>query len=472
MRHRITTLRFGTNLGIGLLIAAAVWLGAVSRAEAKPGQLDPTFGDRGRAVAALNFGDPHHYQVGVEAALAPDGKIVVSGDERLVRFLPNGRRDRSFAAGGVLNLDLIEGREFTLVDLAIDGESRMVAVGSLAPTSGGTPEAALLRFSPKGALDPSFGGGDGVVATQFGLPRPEVFPSKNAVPPQVQPHPAPTGPMVGISSVAVDSQDRIVLSGKWTVSESFCPYPSLWDETAGSVIARFMPDGALDPAFGSGGVLTLSEAAEGAPSLSLNDLDIQEGRLLLLLGVQTPCERDGDRWSLLHRLDAGGSMDESFGANANGWRRTTSDRMQVAIDRSGRILVLGSPVLRLLPSGRRDPSFGAKGKAVGTFPPALFWTDLAVTRRGGVVLGGTWHQPRYAPPQRAAIALIGPRGSVDEDVGGGTGFGKAGLGPRTATTGRAVLLDGKGHAIIAGSVSDPELSTGEGLALFRFDLKR
>jgi hypothetical protein len=55
-------------------------------------------------------------------------------------------------------------------------------------------------------------------------------------------------------------------------------------------------------------------------------------------------------------------------------------------------------------------------------------------------------------------------------------FGRAGIvrtrfGGFSDTVGRQVLLDGKGHAIVAGTVSDEELRTGEGLALYRYDLR-
>lgn len=83
---------------------------AVIHAFAAAGTLDPTFGTGG--VVQPNFGSGNTFSFS-DATLAPDGDIVLSGtvDEpgigffaAIARFLPNGAQDPSFGTNGVVIL--------------------------------------------------------------------------------------------------------------------------------------------------------------------------------------------------------------------------------------------------------------------------------------------------------------------------------------------------------------------------------
>src|SRR5438552_2621478 len=90
-----------------------------------------------------------------------------------------GDIDSSFGTGGRVRTDFA-GFFDIANDALVQGNGRIVAVGSAvfvpqAPGQGGTrggpgvvSDVAVARYKPNGALDPAFGGGDGLVTTDFG----------------------------------------------------------------------------------------------------------------------------------------------------------------------------------------------------------------------------------------------------------------------------------------------------------------
>ncbi len=107
--------------------------------------------------------------------LQPDGPIVVAGaasfagNDNLVvaRYHPDGSLDLGFGAAGLVT---------TLADqtgwanaVALQPDGRILTAGTIGPKIGS--DFALLRYTPAGGLDTTFGQG-GLVATSFSnLPR-------------------------------------------------------------------------------------------------------------------------------------------------------------------------------------------------------------------------------------------------------------------------------------------------------------
>jgi uncharacterized delta-60 repeat protein len=101
------------------------------------GSLDRTFSDDGRAVASLANSD-----TGRDLAIQPNGKIVVAGqtggdpDFMLMRFLPDGRLDPSFAGVGYLQTDF--GGHDAAWAVGLDSQAHIIGAGeSQAETTGG-----------------------------------------------------------------------------------------------------------------------------------------------------------------------------------------------------------------------------------------------------------------------------------------------------------------------------------------------
>jgi uncharacterized delta-60 repeat protein len=130
---------------------------------------DTSFGDAGKFVAT--FGSEDEYcRAG---ALDADGKIVIAGylknsstdwDAIIGRINADGTWDTSFSSDGKYQLSFDQDDRFE--DIAIQPDGKIVAVGV---SDHGHTEGDILvaRFTTSGALDATFGGGDGWVRTDF-----------------------------------------------------------------------------------------------------------------------------------------------------------------------------------------------------------------------------------------------------------------------------------------------------------------
>ena len=218
---------------------------------------------------------------------------------------------------------------------------------------------AAVRYLAGGGLDPSFGGG-GTVFTAFS----DTFGS-------------------GANAVAPQPDGKLVLAG-------FARHPERAHD--GFAVVRYLQDGRLDPTFaGSGGVITAVDPQSGAGH---NDIGRAvavdpQGRILVA-GETGGAFKD----LALVRYLADGSLDPAFG---DGGGVVTDlggdDRAQaLALQPDGKILVAGSGgrtsnedfvLVRYLPDGRLDPSFGQGGHVTTDFRGgADRGQGLALRRRG------------------------------------------------------------------------------------------
>jgi uncharacterized delta-60 repeat protein len=135
------------------------------------GALDPTFGGDGRVVTG--FGDVAR---GFAVAIQPDGKIVAAGDAfhrlrikfALARYTPSGALDPTFGGDGRVMTGLPGGAEALgeAHGVVIQADGKVVAAGVRSFGDERPGKFALARYTSSGALDPTFGG-DGRVVTGF-----------------------------------------------------------------------------------------------------------------------------------------------------------------------------------------------------------------------------------------------------------------------------------------------------------------
>ncbi|MGH2667728.1 MAG: delta-60 repeat domain-containing protein, partial [bacterium] len=198
------------------------------------GTLDASFGGDGTLTTDLGgtASDVAH-----ALAIEPGGKIVAAGyssvgdsaDFALARYNPDGTLDTSFGGDGTLTTDFAGGYDESAA-LALQGDKVVVAGRTQVPSmfpydpQYNPGDFALARYNPDGTLDASFGG-DGTVTTDIGA-----------------------GSADAATALAVDPEGRLVAGGESTALEIGLPHFAL---------ARYNPDGALDPAFGKGGAVTL-----------------------------------------------------------------------------------------------------------------------------------------------------------------------------------------------------------------------
>ncbi|MFC9298645.1 calcium-binding protein [Streptomyces sp. NPDC057010] len=153
---------------------AALLFTVPGAALAAPGDLDPTFGEGGVVITDLIY-----YEYTNDMVLQPDGKILTVGsqspaeggengsDFSLVRYNPNGSPDPGFGDGGAVTTDFSPSDDAQGVALQSDG--KIIVAGNTWVEENGVTRGqfTVLRYTANGTLDPTFGT-DGRVFPDFG----------------------------------------------------------------------------------------------------------------------------------------------------------------------------------------------------------------------------------------------------------------------------------------------------------------
>jgi uncharacterized delta-60 repeat protein len=322
----------------------------------RPGVPDATFGSGG---VATSFISSNVFPRAV--AIQSNGRIVITGFIQtsttsrffVARYLSNGSLDSSFGTGGFVTTSLsAQGDDAKSVVLQPDG--RIVVAGAGGPKNQtSSRNFEVVRYNTDGSLDSSFGS-SGSVAVDM------------------------DGPAVGIG---LRPDGRFVVGG-WADSSS----------AQGSIgLVGLLPNGDLDPAFGSGGqVRTPVDGGVSCTGIAL----ARDGTIVATGNVYaSPFPVAVVRY----RTD--GSLDPSF---ASGGIFTTTafatTPMAIAADVRNRVLVIGRVdgsfgLLRLLANGSEDPDLGPQGWTTtqGGNPPQdqAYPEALAIQPDGGIVIGGS-----------------------------------------------------------------------------------
>src|SRR5262245_57900283 len=207
-----------------------------------------------------------------------------------------GDLDTSFGGDGIVELNLGSTAEFT--DAAVDARRRIVAVG----TAGERLDSQLLvvRFTPSGVPDPTFGGGDGIVALDDPLDADE--------------HGLRGG------AVLVQPDGKIVAAAGSTGTDA------IW------YVARLEENGALDPTFANGDGF-FSRTVTRESHARVGGILYDAGRIVVAGDVGTG--------PALMRLTAGGDRDGNFrggGSFEDRFADGGAELTEIEQDRLGRLL--------------------------------------------------------------------------------------------------------------------------------------
>ncbi|MHB8463778.1 MAG: cell wall-binding repeat-containing protein [Acidimicrobiales bacterium] len=450
-----------TKATLAVLTAAAVIAATATAALAAPPDYDGGFGTGGIAIAP----PANNNSIGVGAAVALDhaGNVLVAGlagapsataggqptgHAAVARFTPAGVADTTFGTNGTAVSTLGGFSIATGVAEATTGEVLVAADSFTDATSASSGKASVLRLTPQGAPDNTFGSAGTASVT-----------------------PAPAL-VVGITT---DSTGSVLVGGS-TIGAT----PS----ASTGFVERFTSTGAPDSTFGTNGVLTLAAPSQVAAISTTSD-----GHIL----IAGNSEHGLSVW----RLTKTGTADTTFGGSAGVAKvplPPASVSGLLAEPDGSTVVVADLPfepvVAKISSAGQIDPAFGDAGVSVVDVFGGGAAAGVALTPGGDIALAGlggttgTWlarlHSDgtpdrTFAPGGRASPAppsgglFLATRGVVVQTDGkvvvAGTGVTEttpSGGGAPTVTAGlsAARFLGGSGVATpppnTAGRISGPD----------------
>jgi uncharacterized delta-60 repeat protein len=339
----------------------------VARINANGSGFDPSFGVGG--VRRVSFGNTQFQNVARRMQVLADGRVLVAGevdasatstfepDMSIFRLTAAGNLDTGFDLDGRLQISLFgqDGVE----DLDVYADGRILLSGYSAPSGSTNACGVLLRLNPDGSSDSTFGTGGG-----------RCF----------QP-PAGPEPLTFVTGTEILDDGRLIATGIVNTG-SGSPLANV-DMFASGLLA----DGSDDPAYGSGGytVLAFDQGGDNA-DFSLSSVRQPDGSVLLA----GRAEGAGGFDIAVARLLADGSADASFGTGGRVLIPIdllpggNDGARAIALQDDGRIVLAGDAqrepggnsaavILRLLPDGSLDTSFGSNG--VVLVAPVVFGND-------------------------------------------------------------------------------------------------
>jgi uncharacterized delta-60 repeat protein len=308
---------------------------------------------------------------------------------------------------------------------------RLLAVGTTAALPITGRRVALARLLANGARDLSFGSAGKAL-----------------------------GP-VGLSgnAVVLGARSKLIIGGAMQFGAP--NYPER------AALSRYTSSGTLDRSFGSRGIVLLDLPGDST-SIDAMVPDAR-GRLLALVNRQrlTPDNGFMPAATAIVRLNFSGALDRSFGANGVAELPSCLASARTLLRQpEGRIIVGGTapeptpdacsttvPLVRLLPSGRPDQTFGNGGIArLPAGAPSLFGGVAAILRQpdGKLIVGGSFRA-------RFAIMRFQAGGRIDRTFGRAgavvTGAGPGGSKQSGSAQVLALLRQSDGKIIVGGEAA-------------------
>ncbi|MEL6809736.1 MAG: T9SS type A sorting domain-containing protein [Bacteroidota bacterium] len=369
------------------------------------GQWDTTFGNSGIVQTDL-FGSS---DIVFALALQNDGDILISGssevaqsdwDPVLVRYRSDGSLDDTFGINGIVVTDFSTGYLDKYHKVLVQNDQKILAAGDF---GGSAKDYMIARYLPNGDLDPTFGT-SGIVITDL-------------------------GDEDRIGTIVILNDDKILLAGASFVNGS-----------NKLTLIRFLPDGSLDPSFGTNGVLISEPTVPNNKDITIRLLDNDK----ILIGLTF-----GGIYQLRRYLPDG-SLDLEFGSDGIVYTGNVSSGGGVFdLSPDGKIVVgtsfYSSDVAmaylqRFLPNGSLDTSFGNNGEVF--MSQMINLNRIIVQPNLKILVLGT--EPLLPDSFILTIARYHASGSLDPS------FGPGGDATYTSLTGKDFMLQEDGKIIWAG----------------------
>lgn len=390
-------------------------------AYAAPGDIDQTYGDQGASLVGINYGEFGPYAIDwlKDTVVAPNGDTYLVGSSRRVdcdeavgcsaiavaRLKPSGQLDPSYANAGIAVLDS-PGYDYYPAAAAMQSDGHLVISATAARPQPAGPNVVVCRLKPNGSA--------GVFPeTEFHakgctdhLNSVFVYGYDNAL----------------AGSIAIDNDDRIVLSGTAYV-----------DNKKVLVLDRLTEIGWPDYYFHF--MLELPNANITSQDIAIRT-DIPDYTIIAGATYQPIGSKNQD--FLVVALSWSGTLVKGFGNPMTpGYHRIAFDMGGSKADQlssidllpDGSIIAAGSAAIdarsnqfaiaKLTPNGQMNNAFGTKGKAVHIFCDVCtqaYAHDVAVQPDGRIVMAGTT-QVAGSLEDIAVMRLL-PNGWPDGSFGG------------------------------------------------------
>jgi uncharacterized delta-60 repeat protein len=300
----------------------------------------------------MGYSDAYAYDM----FLQPDGKFVLTGDDILARYNPDGSKDVS----GQVMVDFDHGSDRAYA-LAVQPDGKIIVVGEAETQGINDKQVALTRFNPDGTLDNSFGTGGLALA---GMANDDAG-----------------------RAIALTPTGKIVVAGvRSGLEKDF----AVW---------RFNSDGTPDGSFGNpvtGLGFSVADFGFGDDSGQAILIQDDQGAEKTIV-VGSAANGSGNTDFALARFNVNGTLDTSFGDENTGLVRTSVGigKMRAnaaALQPDGKIVIVGGPfnfiVARYNPDGTFDDSFGKGGiKEIGHGGNDVAFA-VAVLPNGTIVVAG------------------------------------------------------------------------------------
>ncbi|AGL17800.1 hypothetical protein [Actinoplanes sp. N902-109] len=442
---------------IGMTTLTAAALTAALTVPAGAAAPDPAFG-----TAGLVHTDTGLSEQIADAAALPDGSVVVTGsaqpigaqpgtgtrDLLIAKYRPDGTLDPGFGTAGVVTTDL----SGTATDdygqaVLVQPDGRIVVTGAV--RNGWELRMTVTRWLPDGTPDQAFGTGGRTVTPQL------------------------AAGLGGGAAAALQDDGSIVVAGV--------------DYESGSNyfgVARYLPDGTLDPAFGTGGTVTTVVGDAPGTHHDLPGAVLLQPDGKILVGGSSGYGYGRNLYSYdfaVVRYTTAGALDPTFGT---GGKVVTavgagSDSVRdLDLRPDGRILAVGTlsgayldadiALAQFTATGGPDPGFGSNGTVL-TDLTGDYGGDLAagavLQPDGSVLAGGSSTtragqtdpgDTRFLLARYDASGTLDPAGTVTPDVD-----------PASAEDRAASIIAAPGGRIVLAGSSVTQ-ATGSDMALAAF----
>jgi uncharacterized delta-60 repeat protein len=363
----------GADAGAGGLIVARF---------KRSGELDKSFSRDGWATLKSSGASPADAASSV--AVQHDRRIVVAGEvggpDRFIvaRYKPNGRPDRSFSGNGTARFG-----PGAASDVAIARNGKIVVAGALGS------DLAVVRLRPRGAPDSNFSR-DGVATTDFGYAEGEEA-----------------------SALALQRTGRIVVAGTGNGGYD----ESSETEIRDAILARYTRDGKLDSTF-SNGARTMTPTLTSSSDLALqpDGAIVAAGDGIVESKVEPGFFDSG---FAVARFDPDGRLDPTFGEGGVALARGNGPAQAVVLQRDGSIIAASAVypddpdpyswgtdffLARFTPNGALDPSFSEDGTLTTDFFGRSDAANALALQREKVIAAG-WADEGEPPEIAGGFAL-------------------------------------------------------------------